>query len=405
MEPLSVSYWANRALNHARVICGASPGRGSATRAEAQAAEYVRGELDHLGVGEIRVQPFRGLRSLWFFLALAFGIALMGHLAFWLLRPPLGDVLAWAISAAFFGFSFFLQWRKFTYQEFPLQETLPYGESQNVIGVIPPEGETRQRAVLVGHLDSHRAVIWYATDFLVTLYLLLSPIIVFGVLAAPVLYGLALIADLAVFNWLGVVLGALHFVTWFSGVTADLGAYSPGANDNASAVGSLLSLVERLKEHPLEHTEVWVAFTGCEETGCGGMQVLLEKYGEELRHARFIELDMVGIGERLVYIQSEGVMRKRRVSDKLEAWVLKAGEAFDLQPLKGTGFGVASEMGVVWEGGYQGVCLMAMRKDSALLPEWHRMSDVPDKLMVETLGRVHELTWALLQVMDGETGY
>jgi hypothetical protein len=55
---------------------------------------------------------------------------------------------------------------------------------------------------------------------------------------------------------------------------------------------------------------------------------------------------------------------------------------------------------VVWERGYQGATLLALREGFALLPEWHRMSDTLDRLQPETLGRVHELAWALLQDVD-----
>lgn len=87
--------WAQRALRHASEVTNASPGRGSATRAEAQAAEYVKSQLTGLGIADIRLQPFHGLRSIWLFFSLAFGMALVGHAAFWLLRLPLAGQQHW----------------------------------------------------------------------------------------------------------------------------------------------------------------------------------------------------------------------------------------------------------------------------------------------------------------------
>ena len=110
--------WAQRALRHASEVSNASPGRGSATRAEAQAAEYVKSQLTGLGVADIRQQPFRGLRSIWLFFSLAFGMALVGHAAFWLLRAPIGWPAALVITCMAFAMSAFLLWRKLTFRNY-----------------------------------------------------------------------------------------------------------------------------------------------------------------------------------------------------------------------------------------------------------------------------------------------
>jgi Zn-dependent M28 family amino/carboxypeptidase len=185
----------------------------------------------------------------------------------------------------------------------------------------------------------------------------------------------------------------LHFLGWFSGVTADLGPYSPGANDNAAAVGVLLSLAERLKEEPLEHTEVWLAFTGCEETGCGGMVKLLGEHGEALKDALFIDLELVGIGDRLVYLPAEGVMRKRHIPQEVEHLVRQVGEKFDLEAASGSTSGYFTEAGAAWEHGFKAVCLLTLPKRSGILPEWHRLTDVPERLQPEALGKMGEMVW------------
>jgi hypothetical protein len=392
--------WANRALSHARLIAGASAGRGSATRAEAQAAEYVRRQLNSLGVKNLRVEPFNGLRSIWFFLALVFGLALMGHLARLLFQPAIGAWGAWGISTLIFGFSFYLIWCKFTFKDYPLREVLPHGPSQNVVAVISPQGEERRQVVLTAHLDSHRAVIWFAADALTMIYGIVAPLAIFGVAAAPLLYGVANLTGLSAFNWLGAVVAVIHFLGWFTGVTADLGVFSPGANDNASAVGTVLAIAERLRREPLKNTAVWCVFTGCEETGCDGMRSFLKQHDDALKDALFLNFELVGIGERLVYLQSEGVVRKRRIARPLERLITRLEGAPPIQALGGAGIGMFTETGAVWEHGHQGVCLMALREKSYLLPEWHRMTDTPDKLQLQTMGLVHQYAWALIERID-----
>jgi hypothetical protein len=411
------THYAGRALAFARSIANlatveagadgsaeAHPGRGSATTAEARAAEAVRQQLRRLGVQKVEVQPFQGLRSIWLFLSLAFGVALAGHAAFWLLAQPTGLWPALFISVALFAMSAFLLWRKFTFRSYPLRESLPHGASQNVVAVLPPEDEPRRKVVLVAHLDSHRAVLWYASDILVRIYAAAVPLAIYGVFFAPLLYFLADLTAWRGFALIALVFVFAHFAAWMTGMTADLGPYSPGANDNAAAAGTLLALAERLCREPLQHTEVWLAFTGCEETGCDGLLKLLETQGEMLKDALWLDFELVGIGERLVYLSGEGVLRKRRIpkalAERLES--IAQGTGIPIQPVSAAWAGVFTETGALWEHGFQAACLVSLRQGSDLLPEWHRLTDAPDRLEAPALARVHQFAWALLQETDRE---
>lgn len=383
-------------------IPGSLPGRGSATQAEKRAAEITRQQLQRLGIQQVEWQPFQGLRSLWLFLAQAFGFALVGHVAFWLLARPLSPWTALVVSLALFAFSAFLLWRKFTFQPVPLHASLPHGPSQNVLAVIPPTSQVRQRLVLVGHLDSHRAVLWFANDFMFKVYALCAPLVLYGVFAAPLIYLLSILSGWQPLALAGLFFGLLHFAAWMTGMSADLGPYSPGANDNASAVGSLLALAERMQSQPLQHTEVWLAFTGCEETGCGGLLSLLGAHGEELQDALWLDLELVGIGDRLVYLSREGMLRKKRIQPAVEAQLKQAAAkaGLDLEGVDAGRLGVFTEAGALREHGYNAACLVSLRQGKDELPEWHRLTDTGDRLEAAALDRTHQLVWSLLQVLD-----
>jgi hypothetical protein len=395
--------WGQRALEHVRAIIAlASAGRGSATAAEARAADYVRARLADLGVVDTRLQAFRGLRSIWLFLALAYGFALIGHAAFWVLRRPLGAAPALGVSLLAFAFGGYLMWQKMTFRDYPLRSSLPHGPSQNVVAVLPAAGEARRKLVLNAHLDSHRAVWLFATDPLLWFYFATSPLGVYGFFASPLLYGLSLLTHLPVLAWFGLIPLISHIPAWFTGVTADLGPYSPGANDNASAVGTLLGLAEHLRQSPLEHTEIWLAFTGCEETGCDGMVSFLKEYGQTLKGALLVNLEEVGIGERLVYLRSEGVLRPRRIQPWVEQLIAQVASELGnaVQPVHAAGLGAFTETGVAWEYGFDGVCIMTLRGGTRWPPEWHRLTDQVDRLQPEALEQAHKFVWILLQKLD-----
>ncbi len=396
--------WGQKALEYARMIAKIYP-RGSATPGERQAAETVGAYLASLDIRNVHLQPFVGLRSIWLFLAMAFGLAISGHAAFWLLSSPLGQGWALLLTVVAFAFSAYLMWRKFTYRDYPLRRALPHGPSQNVLAILPAHTAATQRVVLVAHLDSHRAVWWFAHDRLVKAYAVLSPIAIYGLFLSPLLYALSLLPALALLRWAALVPALLHFLAWFTGITADLGPYSPGANDNASAVGTIIALAERLRHSPLKNTEIWLAFTGCEETGCDGMSALLAAHGDALRQADlpalFIDFELVGIGTRLVYLQSEGLARPRRIELELEKLVREVGKPFNILPRQAAAVGVFTESGVLWENGFKrSFCLLAQRPASTLLPEWHRLTDQPTRLEYASFSQVHRFAWELLQKID-----
>jgi hypothetical protein len=389
---------AQRALSHVQAI--AKTGRGSATPAEKQAADYVQAQLENMGITDIEQHPFYGERSLWLFVALVLGLALVGHAAYWLLRGPAGNLPAIIITVFIFGLSSYLIWGKFTLQDYPLKNLLPHGASQNVIAKIPPAGEAQCRVVLVAHLDSHRAVFWFATDTLVRIFTPIAMLTLFGVFLAIPLYVLAVITHMQAFAWFGLSLAFFHFLGWFTGVTADLGPYSPGANDNASSVGTLLAIAERLKAHPLKQTEIWLAFTGCEETSGDGALALIRQYGEQLKEAVFIDFEMVGIGDVIGYIREEGNISRYTIPAELEALIKDVGQSFGIQSANGPMVGAATECSIFLKHKYKAACIIAYRHGHKQMAEWHRLTDIPDHLELASLERVQKFAWELLHRLD-----
>jgi len=395
--------WGKRALAYAVEITEKFFGRGSATPIEIRTAEFIRSRLLEAGITDVEMQPFEGARSIWLFFAFAFGIALSGHLAFWVFRVPFGSALAGVIALPFFLLSAWLLYQKFTFRTTFADKLLPRGSSRNVIARIAPVQAAKKRVVLVGHMDTHRVVWWFSGDFLLKIYALVSPLAVYGVFFSPVFYLCSAFSGISVFAWLGLGAAVFHLLAWFSGLLADMSIYSPGANDNASAVGTLLAAGERLSKDPLATTEVWLAFTGCEETGCDGMRRLLDEYGTDLRDAFFLDFELVGIGGQLRYLRREGVIRRNRIDADVEAIVREAGSLFGVSAVGSAGTGAFTEMGVVWERGLKGVCMVTLRDGSPIPPEWHRISDVPARLEAGAFQRVHAFTWALLQTLDGKS--
>jgi Zn-dependent M28 family amino/carboxypeptidase len=165
-------------------------------------------------------------------------------------------------------------------------------------------------------------------------------------------------------------------------------------------MGTLLALAEHLNGQPLQSTEVWLAFTGCEESGGDGMFTLIKESGAQLRDAVFIDFEMVGIGDRISYIREEGNLIRFTISQEIESLVKDVGQRYGLQPASTPLIGASTECSILLKHGFKAVCLIAHRQGSTILPEWHRLTDTPDRLQVDSLERVQALTWDLLQRFD-----
>jgi Zn-dependent M28 family amino/carboxypeptidase len=160
-------------------------------------------------------------------------------------------------------------------------------------------------------------------------------------------------------------------------------------------MGTVLALAERLIAQPLQNTEVWLVFTGCEESGCDGMLSFIKQHGEELREALFIDFEMVGIGDGLCYIREEGNLRRRHIPQEVEKLLKDVGEPFGLKSISTPAVGSFTEGGTLWEYGFKAACISAHYPGSLILPEWHRLTDTPSRLQPASLERAHSFAWAL----------
>lgn len=86
--------------------------------------------------------------------------------------------------------------------------------------------------------------------------------------------------------------------------------YFPGASDNASGVGMLLSLARYFKAHPSKYNLVFVAFSG-EEAGLIGSRFYVENPVIPLEKIKFLlNLDLMGNGEDGITVVNGSVFKK-----------------------------------------------------------------------------------------------
>jgi len=181
----------------------------------------------------------------------------------------------------------------------------------------------------------------------------------------------------------------------------DRTAFSPGAHDNAASVAVALELGARLVARPLERTQVWLVFTGAEETDHAGLYTLLRCYGAALRQAAFIGLEGLGSGE-LVYLSRQGLCAHYRPDAGLHA--LAAGVAARLPELgaRAAQMTMEDEVGTLRRAGYRAIGIAGRDPATGTLPHWHRPDDTVDTLSVQFMHRAASFITALLEQLDGD---
>lgn len=397
VRPDDLSY-ARRALEHVHHLAGTIGPRPSTGEGERRAAEYAVAVWRAAGLTP-RLEPFMGARSTYRPYAVAFATGLAGTLLHAVGRSRASALVGAALNAA--GAWAFA--REAELQDHWARRLLPKGPSQNVVAVVPAAETPRRRVVLYGHLDTHRTPVFYSSP---------AWLRAFSTLVGASFAGLAVNAlAFAAEGTAGrrpprlITAAATGFQLFGLAMTlhADRTPYSPGANDNASGVASVLALGERLAREPLRHTEVWLAADGCEELGAYGVRALLEAHADTLRDADWIALDMVGIGAPAL-LAREGLLLPSRPDPGLLALAREVAARHPGLIAGEHAHGAYTDTGMVTRRGRRGLTI-----DSQLPPGhpaapamgyWHQMADTVDKIELPCLARTHAFVWALLHALD-----
>jgi hypothetical protein len=324
-------------------------------------------------------------------------VALLGTLLAWLVP---GRVMM-AIAAVLCGLS---AWGMLIETDFSaswLRRLLPKAASQHAVGLVPPTAEVRNRVVLSAHLDTHRTPIFYSSSGWQKLFSVSVAGAFLGLVVGAVAFGLGALSGWQWVRWIGLAAAVVQAGALGLCIHADRTPYSPGANDDASGVGVILGLAERLKAEPLAHTEVWVVFNDCEETWSYGMAAFLDAHAAELGEgAVYIILDQVGSGQ-VKFLTADGLLVKRKTHPRALELARRAAAALpDLEV--GEQVGIAyTDAAVATKRG-----LIALTVDALPPPgaqdgtHWHQMSDTPDHVDPQSLVDAHAFTWQVLQDLD-----
>lgn len=380
-------------LGHIRALAVEIGGRGSTTEGERRGAAYCQDQLSKLGLSPI-LETFQSARSI--FTPHLFASLLT--LTAFALYPTAGR---WSAAIAFLISltSLASQLLELGFINNPFRWVVPKGQSQNVFAVIPPSGERRQDLVLIGHIDTQRTPLIFKSKAWVDAYKTFTSVAFVLFIGQVVLFLLGW-----VFQWDWI---------WYAAIPAAAGAillaaiciqadrtpFTPGANDNASAVGLILTLAEQFQQKPLQNTRVYLVCTGCEEVQHYGAIDFFRRHRSEMNNPKALVFEMLGCAGP-AWLTREGIIIPFHSHPELTALaerLSRENPAWGAYPVQINGGN--TEMADCIRFNVPALTLFGMTPEGEA-PYWHQMEDTFDKINPETLAKTYAFTWELIQEID-----
>jgi hypothetical protein len=387
------------AMEHVRYLAETIGPRGSTTAGEAEAARYAAQALQDAGLAPV-TERFTSARSAWYPYTLFSGLLLVSELLFWV-GGRWGAVAALALALL----ALVSVLVELAFRPNPLRWALPKGSSQNVWARLQPRCQPLQEVVLMGHLDTHRTPLAFATDRWLLLFRSLVPVGLVSSVVLVILHGIGIASMARLWRLLSLAPGAVALGLLLLTLQADFSSFSPGANDNATGAGIVLSVAERLRTAPLTRTSVWVVLSGCEEVGCYGADAFARAHREELVRASWVVLDTVGsAGAGPTYLTRETFLLSAPSDPGLLALADRVASRHPELGALGRIFqGAYTEGSIGAKYGFRVLTLTSLSAEGSLA-QWHRPTDVADSVDPDVVRRSERFLWEFLQEFDRQAG-
>jgi acetylornithine deacetylase/succinyl-diaminopimelate desuccinylase-like protein len=370
----------------------ASFDRPSASDGERRAGEWIRGELEALGV-PARVEEERAVGSMAIPLALlsALGAAsgLGGRRA-----APLGLLAAAAIVDDVSGGPHIFR------------RLLPHRSTWNVTGTAG-DPDADDTLVFVAHHDAATGGLIYRPELTKVVADAFpewyerqhtQPQVMRLVAAGPALAALGALSGASLLRRLGTVIAAGSALAFLDIATRTV---VPGANDNLSAVAVVLELARRLHEQPVEGVRVLLVSTGSEESFMEGMQGFGRRHFGSLPRAttEFVCIECVG-SPQLCVVEAEGMLRMRPYTERSRDALARAGEAAGVDLRRGLRTVAATDALIALRAGYP-TCTLGGVDETKFPSNYHWPSDTPENLSWESVEGAARVCEAYVRQMDG----
>ena len=330
--------------------------RPSASDGERRAAEWIRDEFERLGA-RARVETERAHGTYW----IPLGLMSLGAAAAGFLGGRATAALAGAAAAA--GIADDVSGGPHVFRRL-----LPRRPTYNVVAELGDPQAQRTLVFIAHHDAAHGGLIfdpsgieWFADRF-PDAYARIntSPRAMVLVAGGPALVALGALTGRRGLRIAGSVVAAGSAAAF-----ADIlgRRVVPGANDNLTAVATVLELARLLRDEPLDGLRVVLLSTGSEESFMEGMRGFARRHFPALprESTRFVCIESVG-SPQLIVIEGEGMLKMTDYPEESREFLVGCAERAGAPLRRGLRLGYATDGLIPLKAGYRAVVLASVNK-------------------------------------------
>jgi hypothetical protein len=215
-----------------------------------------------------------------------------------------------------------------------------------------------------------------------------------------VIYGLAIFLHIPWAWYLSIPAALCAILLAAMCLQAEATPFTTGANDNASAVGMVLTLAQELMNQPLEHTRIFAVCTGCVEVQHYGMIDFYKRHLRELINPKALVFEMIGCSGP-AWLTKEGIIVPFKADAKLVQMVEKLAQQHpEWGAYPAVTSGGNTEMADALRCQIPAITLTGMTRQG-VLPYWHQRADTFDKMNPEVMEKTWNLTRAMIERPHG----
>jgi len=191
---------------------------------------------------------------------------------------------------------------------------------------------SRAKVIFMGHWDSKsqtfpsslRVILFMVSLFSFIIILLLY--LVFSIMQLIFPFNNLILNNILLY--VSVAISIISNLNYFN----KTGNKSPGAYDNAAAVGVIIELARYYKNNPIDNIDFVFLCPSSEELNLGGAKDFIQNHKEEFdrKSTYFINLDFIG-GEKLIRIITSYGIPRRSSSKKLKDLFLNSARKLDIK--------------------------------------------------------------------------
>lgn len=397
----SLRMYTNYTVREVKKICKTIGPRPSGSDKEYEAQKHIAEEMktcaDTVEIEEFDLHPSAFMS--WVYID---GILLTLAVILSFLNLPIVSLVFTAVSIILCFCEFLMYWEFF-------DVLFPKKKSHNVIGTRKASGETKQRIIFSGHVDSSyewtythlggkNLLYFVAAGGFISLFFVffvsLGTVVEFGAFQSAN-EGLFEIAKYAQLICIPFGIAVCFFVNYKCCVE--------GANDNLTGAVSSVAILKYLEDNNIrfENTEVVAMSSGAEEAGLRGARAYTKRHIDELKEIpsifvgleTFRDFDSIAIYER----DMTGTVK---MDSKVCALLKKGGELAGMDvPYSSVYFG-ASDAAAVQKLGVPAVTLAAM--DPGPPRYYHTRGDTGDNMDMKTVEKCLDIALQSLFIFDKE---